>query len=250
VFWKWAEAKRIPTEFKGEAYFKWRADGAGFHRFLCWATHEIRGETMGRAWSEVKAGSAEWSDAELVESHDYPNLSRYRYRLSPIGWIGRDGLRHEWFYEFTVDRRDPVVVAGAKPGLVMAAKSGLSATPNERYTKFLKRDVYPTDSVLDRVLRSAKVGAAAKEYPFLKRLDVSYDGLRDPNLARRGQGFWVEITLSDSLKNEERVSRLRFFVPSGLDGPCDSEGRPLEPDFLPKDTLGEVQYRGGSESGR
>lgn len=250
MFSKSATAAGLDRFAEGESYFKWRSEGIGFQRFLCWTSHGIRRWSVDRAWSEIQ-GPGDWSTghAQLLEILEHQHTTRHRDIISPIGWIGRDGLRHEWFYEFEVDRRDPAKVLGAKPGFVMVAKSGLSAAPNERYAKFMKREVYPKDSVLDLVLRRDEVKAAAKKAPVLKRVEVSYDVLRDHNLEQQPQGFSVVVDLVDSLKSEDVGRRLHFFVPSGLDSPLGVDGQPVERDYLPEDTLGEVRYLGGSEWG-
>jgi hypothetical protein len=228
-----------------KAYFRWRVEGGGFHRFLRWTSHEIRRELLGRPQAEAESLMG-LRGAELVSSHEYQVGSRYRYRVTPFGWVGQDGTRHDWYYEIEVDRRDPSEVKHAKPGFVYAANSGLSVTPNERYTKFMKRGVYPSDSVLDRALRSEQVKWAAKKTPFLRRVEVSYQVFNDHNLDWRPQCFWVVIDMSASIKNERRSQRLRFFVTSGLDGLSDWNGRPFEPDHVPHDTLGEMRLWGGT----
>ncbi len=98
----------------------------------------------------------------------------------------------------------------------------------------------------DLVLRREEVRAATKAYPFLKRVEVCYDALWDenPKATQWPQGFEVMVDVGASRRNEKRGLRLRFFVPSGLDGPAKSDGQSVDPDHLPQDTLGEVCYLG------
>jgi hypothetical protein len=235
-----------PTE--GEAFFSWRAEGGGFHRFLCWTTHDVRRFALLRPWIEV-SGSRYWDgwgQGDLIGSNDSEFASRYRYLVSPTGWIGRDGTRHEWFYEFEVDRRDPLIAKGAKPGYVTSARSGLSGAPRERYTTFLARGVYPPNSVLDRALRLEAIQEAAKEFPILLRLEVSYDIIHDQTAGseRFRYGFFIVVDLGKSSRPDTLGKRLIFTVPSGLGGACDANGRPLAPNYLPRDLLGAFQRLG------
>ncbi len=126
-----------------ELYLKWRAAGDGFHRFLCATAQEIRRRSLGRQWFDVEDDLVSDYRGAQVGEEAFQDLRRFRYSLSPVGWIGRDGLRHEWFYEFDVSWRVPDF---GPRGLVKAAKSGLSVAPNERYSEFMSREVYPRDS--------------------------------------------------------------------------------------------------------
>jgi hypothetical protein len=218
----------------------------GYHQLLRDASHEVRGATLDRAWTEVEP-VLQQQGLRRTYARDNQHTSEYRYLVSKDGWQGGDQTAHSLYLEFSVDRRSTNTAANAKPGLVMIAEAGLLIEPNRPYTQVLTNTTYPEGSVVFRGLRLPEVVSAAQSYPILKKIEVTYDVIRDRWSESVPQGFDLWVTLGDSIRDDRRGKSMYFTAPSGLDGLQDWQGRPLRQQFDPQDTVGEFRSWGGNE---
>jgi hypothetical protein len=138
-------------------------------------------------------------------------------------------------------------VTSAKPGFVMTAEAGLLVEPNRLYAQVLTTGAYSDGSVLFRGLRLPEVAAAARDYPILKKIEVSYGFIRDRWRDSVPQGFSLHLTFGDSARDDQRGKSLYFTAASGLDALQDWQGRPLSQQFEPHDTVAEFRSWGSNE---
>jgi hypothetical protein len=163
------------------------------------------------------------------------------------GWLAGDRTAHSLYLEFSVDRRTTNTVASAKPGFVMTAEAGLFAAPNRAYAQVLTNGAYSDGSVLFRGLRLPEVASAAQSYPILKKVEITYGFIRDGWSESVAQGFSLHLTFGDSTRDDRRGKRLYFTAASGLDALQHWQGRLLQKQFEPQDTVGEYRAWGSNE---
>lgn len=217
-----------------------------YQRLLRDASHEVRGAALDRPWSEVEPALRRQGLRQLL-ARDNQHSSDYRYLVTKHGWLAGDQTPHSLYLEISVDRRSTNDVATAKPGFVMTARAGLLVEPNRPYAQMLTNGAYPDGSVLFRGLRLPEVASAAQSYPILKRIEVSYDFIRDQWAESVPQGFSVWLAFRDSALDDRRGKSMYFTATSGLDGLQDWKGGPLQQQFEPRDTVGDFRSWGGSE---
>ena len=119
--------------------------------------------------------------------------------------------------------------------------------PNRLYAQVLTNGAYPDGSVLFRGLRLPAAASAAQSYPVLKKIEVDYDFIHDRWMESVPQGFRLWLTFGDSVRDDRRGKSMYVTATSGLDGLQDWQGRPLQQQFQPQDTVGEFRSWGGSE---
>lgn len=231
-----SERLRVLTADKARSY----------QRLLRDASHEVRGATLDRPWSEVEAALRR-QGLRQIHARDNQHTSDYRYLVSKDGWRGSDHTAHSLYLEFGVDRRSTNTVASAKPGFVITAEAGLLVEPNRPYAQVLTNGAYAEGSVLFRGLRLPEVASTAQSYPILKKIEITYDFIRDRWSESVAQGFSLHLTFGDSARDDRRGKRLFFTAESGLDALEDWESRRLQQQFAPKDTVGEFRSWGSNE---
>jgi hypothetical protein len=205
--------------------------------------------SLDRPWREVEQ-ELQRQGFRQIGASDNQHTSDYRYLVAQEGWRAGDQSAHALYLEFSVDRRSATDVPSAKPGCVMTTAAGLSAEPNRPYAQVLAGGAYPEGSVLFRGLRLPEAATAAREYPILKKVEVTYDFIRDRWSESVPQGFHLQLTYGDSPRSEQRGKCLYFTAESGLDAPQDCQGRPVADPFESKDILGEFRGWGSNEWGR
>ena len=178
-----------------------------YQRLLHDASHEVRRVALGRSWSEIDPVLRQQGLQQiLARDHDY--FSDYRYLVAQEGWRGGDQTAHSLYLEFNVDRRTSNTVASAKPGYVMIAKAGLLVELNRPYSQILTNSAYPEGSVLFRGLRLPEAVDVAGDYPILKKIEITYDFIRDRWLESVPQGFGLRLTFGDSPRDSSRPATL------------------------------------------
>jgi hypothetical protein len=202
--------------------------------------------TLDRPWSEVEP-ELRGQGFRQIRASDNQHTSDYQYLVAQDGWRAGDQSAHALYLEFSVDRRSAANVPGARPGCVMTAAAGLSAEPNRPYAQVLAGGAYPEGSALFRGLRLPEAAAAARDYPILKKVEVTYDFIRDRWSETVPQGFHLALTFGDSPRGDRRGKRLYFTAESGLDALQDWQGRPVADQFESKDILGEFRGWGSNE---
>jgi hypothetical protein len=217
-----------------------------YQQLLRDASHEVREATLDRPWSEVEP-ALRHQGLRQIHARDNQHTSDYRYLVTKEGWIAGDRTPHSLYLEFSVDRRTTNTVASAKSGFVMAAEAGLFVAPNRAYAQVLTNGAYSDGSVLFRGLRLPEVSSAAQSYPILKKVEISYDFIRDRWSENVAQGFSLHLTFGDSTGDDRRGKRLYFTAASGLDALQDWQGRPIQKQFEPQDTVGEFRAWGSNE---
>jgi hypothetical protein len=216
-----------------------------YQRLLRDASHEVRSAALDRHWGEVEPALRR-QGLRQIHGRDNQHASDYRYLVSKDGWRGRDQTAHSLYLEFSVDRRSTNTLASARPGFVMTAEAGLLVEPNRPYAQVLTNGAYPDGSVLFRGLRLPEAASAAQSYPILKKIEVTYDFIRDRWAESVPQGFSLRLTFGDSPR-DRRGKSMHFTATSGLDGLQDWQGRSLQQRFEPQDTVGEFRSWGGGE---
>jgi hypothetical protein len=217
-----------------------------YHRLLHDASHEIRGVTLDRPWSEVEPALRR-QGLRQMRARDHQHTSDYRYLVSKDGWLGGDQTAHSLYLEFSVDRRDSNTVVSARPGCVMTAEAGLFVEPNRPYAQMLTNGAYPDGSVLFRGLRLPEAASAAQSYPILKKIEVTYNYIRDRWSESVAQGFSLHLTFGVSVRDDRRGKGLFFTAESGLDALEDWQGRRVQQQFESHDTVGEFRSWGSNE---
>ena len=217
-----------------------------YQRPLRDATHLARDASLDHPWTDVKSALDQQGLREM-QSHDDECSSRYRFLVSPDVWAAYDETAHSLFLEFIVDRRKKEDFADAKPGRVTKVVAGLRATPNRPYAAVVARRPYPCGSVLARGIRLANASAAAKKYPVLKEIEVSYDFLHNRWLDTVPQGFELRLTFGASRRDDRRGKSLFFPVESRLDALQDWDGNALQKGYISKDSLGKFEGWGSTE---
>jgi hypothetical protein len=223
-------------------------ESRSYQQLLRDASHEIRRMALDRPWSEVEQ-ELQRQGFRRIHARDNQHTSDYEYLVTQEGWRAGDQSAHALYLEFSVDRRSAADVPSANPGCVMNAAAGLSAEPNRSYAQALVGGAYAEGSVLFCGLRLSEAAAAAKDYPILKKVAVTYDLIRDRWSETVPHGFHLWLTFGDSPRSDRRGKRLYFTAESGLDAFQDWQGRPLAEQFESKDTLGEFRGWGSTEWG-
>jgi hypothetical protein len=216
-----------------------------YQRLLRDASQELRRVALDRRWSEVEPALRK-QGLRQIHARDNQHTSDYRYLVTKQGWLAGDQIAHSLYLEFGVDKRSTNAVARAKPGFVMTAEAGLLVEPNRPYAEVLTNGAYPDGSVLFRGLRLPEAASAAQSYPILKKIEVTYDFIRDRWSESVPQGFSLRLTFGDSTRDDRRGKSLYFTATSGLDGPQDWQGKPLRQQFEPQDTVGEFRAWGSN----
>jgi hypothetical protein len=213
-----------------------------YQKLLRDASHLVRDAALDRPWSEVEAALGRQGLRQMSKwSKQY--TKHYEYLVNKTAWIAGDGTAHSLYLQFMVRRPDEVPTA--KPGCVMVAAAGLLAEPNRPYEKVLASGAYPRGSVVFVGLRLPEVVETARNYPIVKKIEVTYDLIWDRWAESVQQGFDLRITFGRSALNDREGNAPSFTVPSGLDATQDRSGRPLDKQFKPEDTIGEFRYWGG-----
>jgi Skp family chaperone for outer membrane proteins len=217
-----------------------------YHKLLHDASHVVREAALDQRWDSVQAALENQHMPKIFHRRN-EHTTRYEYLVDRNAWIDGEGTAHSLYLAFTVDNRDLASVPLAKTGHVMVAAAGLLAEPNRPYESVLISKAYPEGSVVFVGLRLPKLASAARTYPIVKRIEVTYDFIRDRWLDNVEQGFQFDVTLGTSALDDRKGKRAYFTVTSGLDGPQDWDGKPLDQAFKPQDTIGKFRSWGGSE---
>ncbi len=135
------------------------------------------------------------------------------------------------------------------PDTVMMLEAGFVAAPNLLYAEVLKKHMYPEGSAVDLCLRQPEVVEAAKKYPYLNEIEITYGLIKDRWRSGVPFGFHIQLELGSAPANDQSGQRLFFTIESYLDPVQDWSGQPLQQDFSPSAALGEIRCWGGSEWG-
>lgn len=217
-----------------------------FHRLVREAALDEQSKAVGRTWEEVRARYDAAGYVPVSARENQITTDRV-YLVRAAAWSSRTGLSHDLVVKTSVDGRDPAKSADAKPGEVVFATAGLVARPEVEFAKLSADGAYPSDSAVGRCLATAEFREAVTKYPIVKRVEVTYDLIRDRWLDAVPYGFHVWIDLGESLQSDDAGSRLFFTVESGLDPPEDWHGQRLPAETGARPVFGEVRYWGGSE---
>lgn len=201
---------------------------------------------LDRPWSEVEPALRGQGFREIFARNNQ-HTSDYRYLFSKDGWQGGDSSAHSLYLGFSVDRRSTNTLVNAKPGLVMVAEAGLLIEPNHPYAQALTNGAYPEGSILFRGLRLPEAASTGQSYPVLKKIEVTYDFIRDRWAETVAQGFHLRLTFGDSAHDDRRGKNIYFTATSALDALLDRHGVPQQHQFKPQDTVGEFSSWGSNE---
>jgi hypothetical protein len=215
-----------------------------YQRLLHDASHVVRDAALDQPWDKVEA-ALDRQQVRQLSKWAKQHTRHYEYLVDRNAWIAGDGTAHSLYLTFMVDARKPQIVPIARPGQVMVAAAGLRAEPNRSYEAVLKSKTYPERSVVHVGLRLPEVAGAARAYSIVKRIEVTYDFIRDRWAENVEQGFFLDVTLGTSVLDDREGNQKSFSAPSGLDSPQSWKGEPIDKAFEPHDTIGDFRSWGG-----
>ena len=210
------------------------------HKTIRDAEMAAQPQAIGKPWKEVQAQFA----AAGYRPHSSSELGgRQRYLIREDAWAPSNRTRHDLMIDTYVCGRDVYTKLGQDDEVTIIA-AGLVGTPNISAKQAINERIYPPTSAVGLCLARDEMVEAVKEYPILKKVEITYELMQDssgyfvPNY-----GFNVKIELGKSPGDEHAGMRLFYTVESNLDPSLDQNGKPLTQGFVPSSALGDVWFR-------
>lgn len=212
-----------------------------FHKLIRDATKIVQPQASGKPWKEVQTLFAETGYELLSEDQRQYTVER-RFLMREEAWGAMDGTQHRLIVDVSVP-------AYEETKRVVKVAAGLTGSPNTPFEEAVRDELFPKRSAVGVCLADSGVVEAAKDYPILKEITVTYDLIRDKwNWSDTySYGFHVSVELGKSAANDLAGRRMYFTVDSSLDPPEDRNGRPMTEGFEPSSALGEVHQWGSSQ---
>ncbi len=211
------------------------------HTFLHDAAQMFRPACVGRSWTDV-THAIEKQNCPIIESHDNGDRLKRSYLVRKAAFSFPNGRTLD-AYARIAGRNTDGGRKPSRPDKVSQADILLVDENRVSYEIVVEQDRYPSDSVLDVVLKSPEVQREGLRWPIMKRILVNHGAIITRTGAARG--FEVEVEFTASLEEKIGGKRMYFFVrnePSATnDGDVDID------DGESNNELGEVQGYGANE---
>jgi hypothetical protein len=215
-----------------------------YHRLLWKATHIVHKAMHGREWSAV---AKELNGQELTtlrdDSWQYGGL--YKYLVAEKACTTKSGQSMDLFVEVMTGRQTSKSAPTRE--MVLDAHAVLRAKLDAPYAKVLRDASFGKDTAIHMALVEEEAKNAAEKHPFLDTVEVSYEVLAH-KWRPHCWGFSVDLDFTRRKGDAAATSSAIFTIDSELDPPVKGGFTVLVKDYVPRDTLFNLQYHGGTES--
>jgi hypothetical protein len=210
-----------------------REETSSHQRFLWRANRWLERATAGRSWDQIleslerqKPGSI----SAINKGFGRPIVDTYRLLVKEAAITTPQGQKMDLFLEFVVEKRpDP----GKRTAiLVRTSAVGLRAALRMPLEQAVSEPRFPEDSAIQRAL---KLGGG----PTIEEVVITFGIIPDKNHQREElpSGFHILVQSVDDLEARLERPSSAFTVVSGLE-PLRIHGKePVDPRYVPKDTV-------------
>jgi hypothetical protein len=227
-----SEPMRVPLERLLEQKL---ADGKwSLNRCLRDIAVAAKARYLGKRWTDV---SRELAAEGLVAQDSWTKdvVVNHHYRIRRA--VRSDGaVPFDLELKIAVGKEDKSLTYH---GVVVSVDVVARFAVDRTLTKALRSNIAPAGSALEKVLKSKQVDVLAKRFPYVNRIDVSYEMSGDMWKPVKPYGFDVSIEMSSGSGAGNTHKLKTFFVESRLDAPGKEEGH--EGIGSGDDSLGEVR---------
>ena len=174
------------------------------------------------------------------------SVGEYHCLVRRAAYMGPDGLSHD--LEFVVSTTD-LTTTHIRPRAVLVAQ------PGRRLDTLLQEQPYPPGTTMDALFKSSEFASNRPGGTMrIDLIEIAYGPFQPISPEASFIGFSIRIDWSDVLVGKgHQWGNCFFSVSSDMDvpppwGSQDEWRKPAPPGFVPRDTLGEVMYWGGSSA--
>lgn len=201
------------------------------------ATHECRRAMQNLPWAGVEPQLRELGLTRVEGKETY-----FEYLLVPEMWTSKDGATHSLLVGVAVNRQPAKKsLAQVEPGNVWLSYAILRCDTPRPYADVMDQKAYETFPALDRLLQSLEVFEAAREFPILASVEVSYDYGIYVSSEVLGQEFRSHCELTDAAAEPRRGRNFRSTAESGLDPVLDGRSEKIDRRHVPRDILEDAR---------
>lgn len=217
-------------------------DGSSYQLYLRDATLLASKELSGQNWTSTKRiflkqgigvdEEENWGrlSARLtVPETDFVSASKPIHKLEIIVWA------------------EPRTSPNAASKMTITYPSvDLLSEPSQDFKTFSAEHHYAQDTILGRALARPALVAATKSYPILDRIRLEYQSIPFPRSAYPRPTslpyvFMAHISLAKGPKWHRSGIEFEYFARSGLDAEADFQGHSVDPTFVGKDSVGDIE---------
>ncbi len=140
-----------------------------------------------------------------------------------------------------------VVVGVGADGEGRIAEAGLSTEVNLPFAEMIKQAPFPIGSAALSAMDLAEIRDAAKAYPYVKHVAVSYGKISTRHEEAKKYGFRIEMELAKGRDGASSGKKIWSYAESGLDCPELPGGAPADPNHKSTDTITAARFGGSTE---